>query len=108
MKPEKVVFVDTTLQESFENLPENDPLKKGLTKAIKDIRQDASCGRNVRKKLIPKNLIEKYKINNLWVYNLPKSWRLLYSITPTNEIQIIAAILSWMNHKEYERLFNFS
>ncbi|MBN1185864.1 MAG: hypothetical protein JXB49_26520 [Bacteroidales bacterium] len=108
MKPEKVVFLDSNLQVSFESLSNKDPLKKGLTKAIRDIQEDASCGRNVKKKLIPKKLLEKYKINNLWIYNLPNSWRLIYSIAPTHEIQIIAAILCWMNHKEYERLFKFT
>ena len=38
------------------------------------------CGRSVKKKLIPKNLIKKYKLDNLWIYNLRKDWRLLYSI----------------------------
>jgi hypothetical protein len=108
MKPEKVVFLDDTLQDSFETLSDKDPVKKGLVKAIKDIQDDASCGRNVKKNLIPKSLIEKYNISNVWIYNLPNSWRLLYSITPTHEIKIIAAILCWMNHKEYERLFHFT
>jgi len=108
MKPDKVVFLDNSLEKSFESLPEKDPLKKGLIKAIKDIQENVSCGRNVVKKLIPKSLINKYKINNIWIYNLPNSWRLLYSITPTQEIEIIAAVLCWMDHKEYERLFKFT
>ena len=108
MKAQKVTFLDENLQESFENIADKDPLKKGLVKAIKNIQEDTSCGRNVIKKLIPKTLIEKFKVNNVWIYNLPNSWRLLYSITPTNEIEIIAVILCWMNHKEYERLFNFT
>ncbi len=28
-------------------------------------------------------------------------------ITTPNKIEIIAVILDWMNHKDYERLFNF-
>ncbi|MDI6708812.1 MAG: hypothetical protein QME47_07005, partial [Candidatus Thermoplasmatota archaeon] len=30
--------------------------------------------------LIPKEYIEKYSIDNLWKYNMPKAWRLLYSV----------------------------
>jgi len=107
MKPKKVVFVDEELEKSFEEISENDPLKKTLVKAIREIQENCFCGRNVKKELIPKKLIEKYQINNLWIYNLQSAWRLLYSITSTEEIKIIAAILDWMDHKDYERLFGF-
>ncbi len=103
MKPEKVVFWDFELQKAFDELKEDDPIKKGLVKAIKDLQEDAFCGRNVKKSLIP----QKYSsLNNLWIYNLPSSWRLIYSLTP-GEVKIIAVVLDWMNHKDYERLFKF-
>jgi len=107
MKLKKIVFVDETLEKSFNTIDKNDPIKKALTKAIQSLKEDAFSGRNVKKKLIPKDLIQKYKINNLWIYNLPNAWRMLYSLTDTGEIEIIAAILDWMNHKEYARLFKF-
>jgi len=78
----KAVFVANSLQEAFEKLEEKDPLKKSLIKAIKEIKENAFCGRNVKKKLIPRKMIKKYGMNNLWIYNLPSAWRLLYSITP--------------------------
>ncbi len=56
MKPEKVVFQDPELQTAYDELKEEDPIKKGLKKAIRDLRNDAFCGRNVKKSLIP----EKY------------------------------------------------
>ena len=58
--------------------------------------------------MIPKQLINKYGITNLWVYSLPSAWRLLYSLTNSEEIELIAVVLSWMTHKEYERLFRFT
>ena len=108
MMSHKVIFLDDELERSFESLSDDDPIKKGLVKAIKDIQENVSCGRNVKKRLIPKRLISKYGITNVWIYNLPNSWRLLYSVTPTQEIEIIAAVLGWMDHKEYERLFKFA
>jgi len=107
MKPKKVIFVDEELEKLFEGLPEEDALKKGLIKAIRDIQENAFCGRNVKKSLIPLELIRKYNINNLWIYNLPDAWRMLYVITSAEEIEIIAVVLNWMNHKDYERLFKF-
>jgi len=108
MKAEKVVFIDKELERSFEELSDKEPIKKALIKAIKDINENVFCGRNVKKKLIPKFLIKKYDIGNLWIYNLPSAWRLLYSITPSADVKIIAAILDWMNHKDYEKLFKFA
>ena len=32
---------------------------------------------------------------------------MLYVLTPSDEVQIIAVILNWMNHKDYENLFRF-
>jgi len=107
MKPDKVVFFDETLEKSFEDLSETDPVKKALVRAIRTLQEDAFSGRNVKKNLIPKPLIQKYGIDNLWIYNLPDAWRLLYVLTPSGDIQIMAVILNWMNHKDYERLFKF-
>jgi len=58
MKPKKVVFVDEELEKSFEEISENDPLKKTLVKAIREIQENCFCGRNVKKELIPKKLLQ--------------------------------------------------
>lgn len=103
----KVIFKDEELKETFEELEEKDKrLHKEIEKALNDICRDFTCGRNVKKKLIPKNLIKKYQINNLWIYNLRKDWRLIYSVS-SDKVEVIAIVLDWMNHKEYERLFKF-
>ena len=107
MKPERIVFVDESLEKSFNELKEEDPIKKSIIRAIKALKEDAFSGRNVKKNLIPKSLIQKYGINNLWIFNLPDGWRMLYVLTPSEEVQIIAVILDWMNHKDYEKLFKF-
>ena len=102
-----VIFVDNSLEQIYNDLSDADPIKKGLKRAIETIQEDCYCGRQVKKNLIPKPLIERYKINNLWIYNLPNSWRLLYALNPGGDLKIIAALLDWMNHKDYERLFKF-
>ncbi|MGI0135174.1 MAG: hypothetical protein ACREBW_09485 [Candidatus Micrarchaeaceae archaeon] len=58
------------------------------------------------KRLIPKIYMQKYGVNNLRKYNLPHGWRLVYSLKGS-EIEIIAIILEWFTHKEYERRFNY-
>lgn len=57
-------------------------------------------------KKIPKSYIDKYNIDNLWKYDLPKGWRLIYSVA-NGEVLIVSIIIEWMKHKEYERKFNY-
>lgn len=85
---------------------ENPLLYKFLDRATDDIKADPRCGTEISKRLIPKTYRQRYRINNLWKYNLPNAWRLVYSITG-NEVEIIAILLEWFPHKEYERRFRY-
>ena len=73
---------------------------------IKDLKENAFCGIQVPKRLFPKEYIQKYDINNLWKYDLPSGWRLLYSVA-NGEVVVLAIIIEWMSHKDYERRFNY-
>ena len=103
----KVKFGDLSLKESFEELDKSDPrLHKEILKAVADITQNAFCGRNVKKALIPNSIKQKWNVDNLWIYNLRKDWRLIYSVGK-DEVELIAVVLDWMDHKDYEHLFGF-
>ncbi|MCK5624319.1 hypothetical protein KAI04_00575 [Candidatus Pacearchaeota archaeon] len=103
-----VIFNDFSLKNAFEILKDTDKeLHSQIDKATSDIRENVFCGRNVKKKLIPKKFSRKYGIDNLWIYNLRSGWRLLYSVSSPDKIKILAIVLNWMNHKEYEKLFKF-
>lgn len=69
------------------------------------LKKNAFSGLQIPKRIIPKEYL-KYGIDNLWKYNLPNAWRLLYSIGK-EEVQIISIVLEWMDHKEYERRFHY-
>ena len=107
MKPSKVKFISEKLEEEFEKLDETDPIKKAIRRAIKDLQQDAFFGIQIPKRLFPKEYIQKYQINNLWKYDLPNGWRLIYTVTSENQVQIVTAILEWFNHPEYEKRFHY-
>ncbi|MFH1607803.1 MAG: hypothetical protein ABIA78_01590 [archaeon] len=103
-----IKFTDEKLKEAFEILKETDvDLYKQIDKATAEISENVFCGRNVKKKLIPREFSRKYGIDNLWIYNLRSRWRLLYSVSSPDKIQILAIVLDWMSHKDYGRLFNF-
>src|SRR3990167_7842774 len=100
-KHSEVVFADDNLEKEFNKLDNNNEIRKFMIRAIKDIQENAFCGIQIPKKLIPKEYIKKYGINNLWKYDLPDGWRLLYTITSENEVELISAILEWFDHKGY-------
>lgn len=107
-KQGEIRFADLKLKESFEELSDSDKeFYKEIQTALNEISKNVFCGRNVKKELIPKEYIQKYNLNNLWIYNLRDGWRLLYFITTPDKIEVLAIILDWMNHKDYERLFKF-
>ncbi len=73
----RVVFAEQKIKEAYEKLEESTTedhnLKRWLDRAFDDIAEDAFCGIQIPKKLIPKKYIQKYEIDNLWKYNLPKA-----------------------------------
>ena len=77
-----------------------------INRALDDLEENAFCGRQVQKKLIPRIYIQKYGIDNLWKYDLPSGWRLLYSVAD-GKIVVIAIIIEWMTHKDYEKRFQY-
>jgi len=108
MKPHKLTFADKKLEKSFNALSDKDPIKKGLKKAMRDIKGNFGIGRLITKDTHNKSrirkILEKYGVVNVRVYNLPSAWRMLYSITRSEDIKIVAVVLDWVSHKDYEKL----
>ncbi|MFA4953385.1 MAG: hypothetical protein WC584_04125 [Candidatus Pacearchaeota archaeon] len=107
IKPSDVKFVSERLEENFNSLDEEDPLKKSIKRAIKDLQNNAFFGIQIPKRLIPKEYIIKYDAKNLWKYDLPQGWRLIYMITVEKEVQLVSLILEWFSHPEYEKRFHY-
>ena len=109
MKSE-IRFADEKLKNSLEELRESKTearkLYEQINRALDDLEENAFCGMQIPKKQIPKIYIQKYRINNLWKYDLPRGWRLIYSVA-NNEVCVLSIILEWMNHKSYEKRFGY-
>ena len=88
-------------------MAEDDPIKKAMRRAMKNLRENAFLGVQIPKRLFPIDYVKRYGITNLWKYDLPNAWRFLYSITVEGEVQLVSAILDWFSHKDYERKFNY-
>jgi Txe/YoeB family toxin of Txe-Axe toxin-antitoxin module len=105
-----VAFCDNKLRLVYDNLKfgsfEDKQLHKKIEKVIDELKMNPFYGIQIPKRLIPKEYISNYAVQNLWKINLTFSWRLIYTITQT-EIIIVSVILDWFSHKEYERKFKY-
>ena len=106
----KVRFVDKKLFESYWDLKrgrsEEQVLGKDLDFAIERLKVNPFCGVKISRKLWPKKYVSEYGITNLWKYDLPKGWRLVYTIAG-DRIEIISILLEWFDHKNYEKRFGY-
>jgi len=98
--------IEKALQDLKDSKTEDKKLYKWICRAFGDLKENAFCGIQLPKRLIPRTYINKYGIDNLWKYDLPKGWRLIYSVA-NGQICILSIILEWMDHKNYERRFNY-
>ncbi len=109
-KPIYVTFANQKLEKEFEKLKEEKFEDKQLyifiQRAINDLKKDPMCGTKIPQSLWPKNYINEYKIHNLWKYDLPNAWRLIYTIFE-DKVMIVNVILEWFSHKQYERKFGY-
>jgi Txe/YoeB family toxin of Txe-Axe toxin-antitoxin module len=108
--PSKIRFLDEKIKNSFYDLESGNPSDKKLfvaiNKALDNLELNAFSGIQIPKKVIPKEYVVKFNVKNLWKYNLPNGWRLIYSILG-DEIVVVTLILEWFNHKDYEKKFNY-
>ena len=103
----RIQFINEKIKEAFNKLKKEDSkMHNILLRAFNDIENNVFCGIQIPKRLIPQEYFKKYNIKNLWKYNLPDAWRLIYSIEGKN-LLVISIILEWMDHKTYERRFKY-
>lgn len=106
----EIKFAEAKIKKAWQNLKssktKDKDLYKWISRALDDLQKNAFCGRQLPKRLIPKIYIGKYGIDNLWKYDLPKGWRLIYSVA-NEQVCVVSIILEWMNHKKYERRFRY-
>jgi len=83
-----------------------------MLKAIKNktelIKINKNYGNPIAKKLIPKEYLLKHNAKNLFRVELPCFWRMLYTIkSEDNTIEIIAFVIDILDHKDYNKKFNY-
>ncbi len=106
----KIVFADEKIQKALEKLKnsktEDKKLYQWIIRAFEDLEENAFCGIQIPKKLFPKSYTAKHDPDNLWKYNLPNAWRLIYTVA-NDKVCVLSIVLEWMSHKDYERRFKY-
>ncbi|MDP1729493.1 MAG: hypothetical protein Q8L27_04790, partial [archaeon] len=71
------------------------------------IRTNIHYGNPIAKDLIPKEYFDKFGITNLFRVELPAFWRMLYTLTNNEEVEIVAFVLDIINHQDYNKKFGY-
>ncbi|HOZ35671.1 MAG TPA: hypothetical protein PLK55_01640 [archaeon] len=99
----------TFLEQTKENNKISKSIYNSFLRKIELIKSNPGYGDNIPKPQIPKEYIEKYKINNLFRLELANYWRCLYSLTDKKEntVEIIAFVIDLLDHNKYNKKFKY-
>lgn len=109
-KTVRVVFVDEKVERSFLRLRngtfEERRIFEWIQFGLDDLSKDPGCGIHIPRSVWPSKYVSDYHVNNLWKLDLPKGWRLIYSIRST-EVEVLAIVIEWFDHTDYDRRFKY-
>ncbi|MEI7719418.1 MAG: hypothetical protein WCI72_06105 [archaeon] len=80
---------------------------KSINQKTDLIKQNIHYGNPIAKNLIPEEYKQKYSAINLFRVELPAYWRMLYTLTNNEEIEIIAFVLDIIDHPTYDDKFGY-
>lgn len=109
------VILSKEAKKVFKYLNDNAEISKverSILNSVKEkselIKSNFQYGDAVSKKLIPKEYIKKYGIDNLFRVELPNFWRMMYTLREgDSQIEIISFVLEICNHKTYNKRFGY-
>lgn len=106
----QIIFATPKVKKEFENLQEGKSEEKERHNQLQEVfsllKKNGFAGIQIKKRLIPKKYLDDFKIHNLWKYNLPDGWRLLYAIENQGN-GVFVIIIEWLSHKDYEKRFGY-
>lgn len=81
-------------------------LLKAIDREKNNLKINPQHGLHIPRKNISKAVASRYGTDRLWKIDLVGYWRLIYTITG-DDVKIIAFVLEFMNHKEYDKIFGY-
>jgi hypothetical protein len=90
---------------------ESNKQSRMILKAINNkkelIKLNIHYGDPIAKNLIPEEYKLKYGVANLFRVELPTFWRMLYTLTNNEEVEIVAFVLDIIDHSTYDKKFGY-
>jgi hypothetical protein len=71
------------------------------------IKQNIHYGNPIAKDLIPAEYKQKYSVTNLFRVELLAFWRMLYTLTNNEQVEVIAFVLDIIDHPTYDGKFGY-
>lgn len=112
MKPVRIIF-SPEAEEAYNKLKEtaDSKIEKSILNSIDKkkelIRANIHYGEPVDKNKISEEYKIRYDVKNMFWVELANFWRMLYTLTNDNEIEIIAFILDIMDHDKYNKKLGY-
>jgi len=100
-----VVKLIPEFQHTYDQMGANDPMAKEIDDAFLVLRENAFAGHQVPKDKIA-YWTAKYKVRNLYKYNLRNGNRLIYAIEKENGVPTVLVIVVF-DHDTYLRKFGY-
>ena len=114
MKEVRIIFspeaeeVYKKLNAEAEKSKQSRMILKAINHKAELIKSNIHYGSPIAKNLMPEEYKQKYSATNLFRVELPAFWRMLYTLTNNEEVEIIAFILDIINHPEYNDKFGYN
>ena len=80
---------------------------KAVNQKVDLIKSNIHYGNPIAKNLIPEEYKQKYSATNLFRVELPAFWRMLYTLTNNEEVEIVAFVLDIIDHPDYDKKFGY-
>lgn len=81
-------------------------LLRSIKRAVDLLKKNPFSGDQIQKRLIPKEYVSKYGVENLWRIELANRWRLIYTIKG-GELEIINFVVDIYDHRKYDKVFGY-
>ena len=114
MKDIRIIFspeaeeVYKKLNTAAKNNKQSRMILNAVNHKIELIKLNIHYGNPIAKNLIPEEYKRKYSVTNLFRVELPTFWRMLYTLTNNEEIEIIAFVLDIIDHPIYDNKFGYA
>ncbi len=91
----------------YRNLKPSSTEKRMIDSALDKLKQNMMAGDKIQRPQWPPYYVRRYRISNLWKFNMSKAARLIYTLLSENGRWVVVVLEMFLTHKEYEKRFGY-